>query len=61
MEGVPDPVLRRELAIVYVSESFLTDSSTVESLRYTTRQLQRNRPKATQQPYDTRLAMRSRP
>ena len=36
---------------------------TVESLRFTTRQLQRNRPKPTQpqQPYDPRLAMRSRP
>ena len=36
----------------------------MESLRFTTRQLQRNRPKPTQppqQPYDPRLAMRSRP
>ena len=63
MEGVQDPVLRRELAIVYASETFLTDPPTVESLRFTTRQLQRNRPKPTQpqQPYDPRLAMRSRP
>ena len=63
MEGVRDPVLRRELAIVYASETFLTDPPTVESLRFTTRQLQRNRPKPTQpqQPYDPRLAMRSRP
>ena len=63
MEGVRDPVLRRELAIVYDSESFLTDPPTVESLRFTTRQLQRNRPKPTQppKPYDTMLAMRSRP
>ena len=63
MEGVRDPVLRRELAIVNASETFLTDSPTVESLRFTTRQLQRNRPKPTQpqQPYDPRLAMRSRP
>ena len=63
MEGVRDPILRRELAIVYASETFLTEPPTVESLRFTTRQLQRNRPKPTQpqQPYDPRLAMRSRP
>ena len=63
MEGVRDPVLRRELAIVYASETFLTEPPTVESLRFTTRQLQRNRPKPAQfqQPYDPRLAMRSRP
>ena len=63
MEGVRDPVLRRDLAIVYASETFLTEPPTVESLRFTTRQLQRNRPKPTQpqQPYDPRLAMRSRP
>ena len=63
MEGVRDPVLRRELAIVYASEAFLTEPPTVESLCFTTRQLQRNRPKTTQfpQPYDPRLAMRSRP
>ena len=63
IEGVRDPVLRRELAIVYASETFLTEPPTVESLRFTTRQLQRNRPKQThpQQPYDPRLAMRSRP
>ena len=42
MEGVRDPALRRELAIVYASE--------VESLRFTTRQLQRNRPKPNQFP-----------
>ena len=64
MEGVRDTVLRRELAIVYASEAFMTEPPTVESLRFTTRQLQRNRPKPTQppqQPYDPRLAMRSRP
>ena len=63
MEGVRDPVLRRELAIVYASDAFLTEPPTVESLRFATRQLQRNRPKPTQppqQPYDPRLAMRSR-
>ena len=63
IEGVRDPALRRELAIVYASEVFLTEPPTVESLRFTTRQLQRNRPKPNQfpQPYDPRLAMRSRP
>ena len=63
MEGVRDPALRRELAIVYASEVFLTEPPTVESLRFTTRQLQRNRPQPNQfpQPYDPRLAMRSRP
>ena len=63
MEGVRDPALRRELAIVYALEVFLTEPPTVESLRFTTRQLQRNRPKPNQfpQPYDPRLAMRSRP
>ena len=50
MEDVRHPVLRRELAIVYASESFLVDPPTVESLRFTTRQLQRNRLKANQQP-----------
>ena len=63
MEGVRDPALRRELAIVYASEVFLIEPPTVESLRFTTRQLQRNRPQPNQfpQPYDPRLAMRSRP
>ena len=63
MEGLRDPALRRELAIVYASEVFLTEPPTVESLRFTTRQLQRNRHKPNQfpQPYDPRLAMRSRP
>ena len=63
MEGVRAPALRRELVIVYASEAFLTEPPTVESLRFTTRQLQRNRPKPNQfpQPYDPRLAMRSRP
>ena len=63
MEGVRDPVLRREFGIVDASEAFLTEPPTVESLRFTTRQLQRNCPKPTEppQPYDPRLAMRSRP
>ena len=37
MGGVRDPALRRELAIVYASEVFLTEPPTVESLRFTTR------------------------
>ena len=61
MEGVRNPLLLRDLSIVYASESFLADLPTVESLRFTTRQLQRNCPKATQLPYDPRLALRSRP
>ena len=61
MQGVRDPALRREFAIVNASETFLTDPSTVESLHFTTRQLQRNRLKAPPQPYDPRKAMRSRP
>ena len=32
MEGVRDPLLRRDLSIVYASESFLADPPTVESL-----------------------------
>ena len=59
MEGVHDPVLRREVAIVYASEAFLADPPTVESLHFTTRQLQRSRPKTNQQPYDPRLTLRS--
>ena len=48
---------------MYASEVFLTEPPTVESLRFTTRQLQHNRPKPNQfpQPYDPKLAMRSRP
>ena len=59
-DGVRDPILKRELAIVYASEDFLTNPPTVETLRFTARQLQRNRPKVSQ-PYDHRNAMRSRP
>ena len=42
MEGLRNPLLRRDPSIVYASESFLIDPATVESLRFTTRQLQRN-------------------
>ena len=56
IEGVRDHILRRELSISYAPETTVTE----ESLRFTTRQLQRTRPKSAQ-PYDTRYAMRSRP
>ena len=59
-EGVCDATLRRELFIIYASETTVTDPPTVESLRFTTRQLQRKRPKHSQ-PYNPRYAMRSRP
>ena len=58
--GVSDPTLRQELAVVYAAESYLIDPPTVESLRFTTRQLQRHR-LTTSKPYDPRYAMRSRP
>ena len=60
IEGVRDPILRRELSINYASETTVTEPPTVEPLRFTTRQLQRTRPKSAQ-PYDPRYAMRSRP
>ena len=52
IEGVPDPALRWELSIIYASESTVTEPPTVESLRFTTRQLQRTRPRSA--PYDPR-------
>ena len=52
-------ILRRELSIIYASETTVSEPPTVESLRFTTRQLQRTRPKSV--PYDPRYAMRSRP
>ena len=42
MEGVRDPLLRRELSIAYASESFLADPPTVDFLRFATHQLQRD-------------------
>ena len=60
IDGVSDPTLRQELAVVYAAETYLTEPPTVESLRFTTRQLQRHRP-TTSKPYDPRYAMRSRP
>ena len=59
IEGIRDPVLRRELSIIYASETTVIEPPTVESLRFTTRQLQRTRPKSV--PYDPRYAKRSRP
>ena len=58
INGVSDPTLRQELAVVYAAESYLTDPPTVESLRFTTLQLQRHR---LTKPCDPRYAMRSRP
>ena len=60
IDGVNDPTLRQELAVVYAAEAYLTEPPTVESLRFTTRQLQRHRPN-TSKPYDPRYAMRLRP
>ena len=60
IEGVRDSALRRELSIIYASETTVTAPPTVESLRFTTRHLQRTRPKSSQ-PYDPRYAMRWRP
>ena len=59
IEGIRDPVLRRELSIIYASETTVSEPPTVESLRFTTRELQPTRPKPV--PYDPRYAMRSRP
>ena len=60
IDGVSDPTLRQELTVVYATEIYLTEPPTVESLRFTTRQLQRHRP-TTSKPDDPRYAMRSRP
>ena len=59
IESIRDPVLRRELSIIFASETTVSEPPTVESLRFTTRQLQRTRPKSVL--YDPRYAMRSRP
>ena len=60
IDGVSDPTLRQELTVVYAVGSYLTNPPTVESLRFTTRQLQRHRRTASK-PYDHMYAMRSRP
>ena len=51
VEGVRDPASRRELSIIYTSETTVIEPPTVGSLRFTTRQLQRTRSKSAQ-PYD---------
>ena len=43
MDEVNDPVLQRELAVVYATEAYLTDPPTVESFRFTVQELQRRR------------------
>ena len=55
IDSVSNPTLQQELAVVYAAESYLTEPPTVESLRFTTRRLQRHRP-TTSKPYDPRYA-----
>ena len=43
MDRVSDPVLQRELTVVYATEAHLTDPPTVESLRFAVQELQRRR------------------
>ena len=50
MDGVSDPVLQRELTVVFATEAYLADPPTVESLRFTVQELQRSRHQ--QQPRD---------
>ena len=50
MDGVSDPVLQRELTVVFATETYLADPPTVESLRFTVQELQRSRHQ--QQPRD---------
>ena len=50
MDGVIDPVLQRELTVVFATEAYLADPPTVESLRFTVQELQRSRHQ--QQPRD---------
>ena len=49
-DGVSDPVLQRELTVVFATEGYLADPPTVESLRFTVQELQRSRHQ--QQPRD---------
>ena len=62
IDGVRNVKLRQELAVVYAVEIYLTEPPTVESLRFTTRQLPRHhtRPTVIKQPYDPRYAIRLR-
>ena len=50
MDGVSDPVLQRELTVVFATEPYLADPPTVESLQFTVQELQRSRHQ--QQPLD---------
>ena len=50
MNGVSDPVLQRELTVVFATEAYLANPPTVESLRFTVQELQRSRHQ--QQPRD---------
>ena len=50
MDGVSDPVLQRELTVVFATEAYLADPPTVESLRFTVQELQRSRHH--QEPHD---------
>ena len=50
MDGVSDPVLQRELTVVFATEAYQADPPTVESLRFTVQELQRSRHQ--QQPRD---------
>ena len=46
IEGVRDPILRKKISIIYASITTVSELPTVESLRFTTRQLQRTRSKS---------------
>ena len=39
MDGVSDPVLQRELTVVFATEAYLANPPTVESLRFTVQEL----------------------
>ena len=43
MDGVSDPVLQRELTVVFATEAYSADPPTVDSLRFTVQELQRSR------------------
>ena len=50
MDGVSNPVLQRELTVVFATEAYIADPPTVESLWFTVQELQRSRHQ--QQPRD---------
>ena len=43
MDGVSDPVLQRELTVVFATEAYLTDPPTEKSIQFTVQELQRRR------------------